>query len=179
MATVELHIPLKAVGPGHVHPLAPRVSSPSDATLLLICNGKPRARELLTFVGEELQKRLDISTVEIHQKPAASTLLEPELVATLAARSTFVVTGVGDCGSCSACSLHDAVQFEKEGTPATLVLTTVFEQHVESFARNLGMPGYPVAPVRHLVSSLSDDELRQVAADVAPLIASRLTRQSL
>jgi hypothetical protein len=153
---------------------APRGVDPATATLLLVCNTKPKAYEVLTFLGEELRALLGVAAVEVHRKPAASSLLDAEFVEARSDGATLVVAGVGDCGSCSACSLHDAVQFEQRGTPAAMITTEAFEQHVASFAETFGMPGYPAVAIPHPVSTRGDDELRAIAAAVAPLVAARL-----
>ena len=39
----------------------------------------------------------------------------------------IVITGAADCGSCTAYSVHDAIELEKAGRPAVVVTTTKFE----------------------------------------------------
>jgi hypothetical protein len=46
-----------------------------------------------------------------------------------------VVVGVGDCGSCSSCSLHDAIAAERQGVPAIGVMTTRFVSAAEMMCR--------------------------------------------
>ena len=77
--------------------LAPRRSAvPPNAVLTLIENGKPNARALLGAIGEELRERLPLSRVEVHSKPSAGKPIEAGEAAAFAARSHFVIAGVGD-----------------------------------------------------------------------------------
>jgi hypothetical protein len=68
----------------------------SDAHLILIENGKARARDLMQFVAEQLQERFPISTVEVFSKASAAKPIEPEEAKEMAARAHLVITGVGD-----------------------------------------------------------------------------------
>jgi hypothetical protein len=71
--------------------------------------------------------------------------------------------------------LHDAVQLERLGVPATVVITEPFVDLVHQFASTLGMPDYAVVTLPHPVSSKDDSALRQLAAEAAPRVASLLT----
>lgn len=66
------------------------------ARLILIENGKPRARDLMQLVAAELRARYPIAAVEVFSKPAASKPIEPEEAKEMAARAHLVITGVGD-----------------------------------------------------------------------------------
>ena len=73
-----------------------------------------------------------------------------------------MIAGLGDCGACSACSLRDAVAFERLGVPATVVITDAFVGHVARFADALGLPGYPALVVPHPVSSKDAEHLARL-----------------
>ena len=73
--------------------------------------------------------------------------------AELAATSDLVITGLGDCGACSVCSVGDALRMELAGVPSTVVISDVFVGHVASFAASQGFPAYRTVAVPHPVSS--------------------------
>jgi hypothetical protein len=150
--------------------LAPR-GALDGARLVLIDNGKPNARELL----ELLAALLPVAGVEVVTKAAAGHPLEDEEAAAIAPRADVAITGLGDCGACSACSLRDAVAFERLGVPATVVITDAFVGHVARFADALGLPGYPALVVPHPVSSKDHDHLARLAEGLAGAAAAHLT----
>lgn len=66
--------------------------------------------------------------------------------------------------------MHDALQLEQLGVPATIVITDVFQGILAAFAENLGAPGYPAVVVPHPLSARPVDFLQaraREAADVA------------
>jgi hypothetical protein len=75
---------------------AERTPISSPAVLTLIDNGKPKARELLSYVASELEHLLPIDRVDIHTKPTAAAPIDADTAKRLAARSRLVVTGLGD-----------------------------------------------------------------------------------
>ncbi len=75
---------------------APRGAVPENAHVILIENGKPRARDLMQFVADELQERYPIATVEIFSKASAGKPIEADEAKEMAARAHLVITGVGD-----------------------------------------------------------------------------------
>ena len=75
---------------------ADREELPADARLIVIENGKPRARDLLLLVATEASRRLPIASVEVHSKPSTSRPIEADDATEMAARAHLVITGVGD-----------------------------------------------------------------------------------
>jgi hypothetical protein len=155
--------------------LAAREPLRPGARLVLVDNGKPNARELLELLAGELCARAPIGDVETVTKPAAGHPLEDEVAAEVAERADLVVAGLGDCGSCSACSLRDAIAFERLGVPATVVITDAFVGHVARFAVTFGLPGYHALVVRHPVSSKDSAQLRGLASRVVDAAVVQLT----
>jgi hypothetical protein len=64
--------------------------------LVLIENGKPKAKQLLQFVAEEVQKRLPVATIETHSKPSAGRPIDADIAKMFAARAHLVISGLGD-----------------------------------------------------------------------------------
>jgi hypothetical protein len=72
-------------------------------------------------------------------------------------------TGIGDSGSCSSCSLHDAIVGERLGIPALAVMTEPFVSAAELMCRVARTPGYKFAVIGHPISSASDERLAEYA----------------
>lgn len=155
---------------------ARRTELTEPAVLTLIDNGKPNGRAILGYLADELAGLLPLARVDLHTKPTSAAPIDEATAKELAASSNLVISGVGDCGGCSSCSLHDAIQLEQLGVPAVVIITEPFVPMVSAFAASLGMAGYPAFVVLpHPVSSLDDSELRQIAATAAADVARHLT----
>jgi hypothetical protein len=70
--------------------------------------------------------------------------------------------------------LHDSLQFERLGVPATLVMTEPFQGLAANFAANLGAPGYPSITVPHPIATRDDAALDAIADQVADDLVARL-----
>ncbi|MDT4891530.1 MAG: hypothetical protein QOE97_565 [Pseudonocardiales bacterium] len=134
--------------------LAPRAAL-SGARLTVIGNGKPRAAELLGTIGSHLVQRYGLASCTVFGKAGASQVITDEQVHEIAASADVVLTGLGDCGGCSACSLQDALLMERAGIPSTVVVSEPFQGRVTAYAAKLGVPAYGVVVVPHPVSSRS------------------------
>ncbi len=174
MSTVTVHRPDVEDPPVEPVELAPRGRLPEGAHLLLVDNGKAKAKDLLLHLAHELEQRLPIGSIEVVSKPGAGYVIEDEQVAELAPRTDLVITGLGDCGACSACSLQDALMFERAGVPATLLITEVFIANVARFSESLGRPGYHSLVVPHPAATKSDEQLRGFAAAIADAAVEQL-----
>ena len=146
------------------------------AALLLIDNGKSHAKIVLLMLADELRRRLpQIEHVEVFSKTSAAVTVTEDEARRLAERATLVVTGLGDCGACSSCSVLDAITFEKLGTPATAVITEPFAALVEKFAITMGMPGYHNVRLPHPVATRDDVEVRALVAALTDQVELQLT----
>jgi hypothetical protein len=73
------------------------------------------------------------------------------------------------------CSVHDAIEFEKRGIPATVVLTRAFRNACEYQFRSKGMDGHPYIELPHPVSQLSPEQMRQLTESYVETIVQQLT----
>lgn len=156
---------------------APRGPLQYGARLVLIDNGKAKAKILLKYLAESLQKRLPIAQVEVYEKGQASRILDDEEVSNISSRADVVIAGVGDCGACSACSLADAIKMERVGVPSTVLITDVFLGNVAEFSNAIGFANYHSAVVPHPVSSKSDEKLKDYADSIVEVVIRQLTDQ--
>ena len=60
------------------------------------------------------------------------------------------------------CSVHDTVEFEKRGIPATMILTGVFRNAAVHQFRNRGLDGHPFVELPHPISNLTRQQMRDL-----------------
>ncbi len=73
------------------------------------------------------------------------------------------------------CSVHDTVEFEKRGIPATMFLTQVFKNAAVYQFRSKGMDGHPYIELPHPVSNLTPAEMRAVTLRFVDQFVRQLT----
>ena len=73
------------------------------------------------------------------------------------------------------CSVHDTVEFEKRGIPATMILTSVFKNAAIHQFRTRGFEGHPFVELPHPVSNLTHEQMREVTLRHVDEIARYLT----
>ena len=73
------------------------------------------------------------------------------------------------------CSVHDTVEFEKRGIPATMILTSVFKNAAIHQFRTRGFEGHPFVELPHPVSNLTYEQMREVTLRHVDEIARYLT----
>lgn len=71
--------------------------------------------------------------------------------------------------------MHDAVEFERMGVPACVIVSTEFEALGRAFATTIGVPDYPFVVVPHPVATLDDDDLAAVASAALDEVVRILT----
>ena len=73
------------------------------------------------------------------------------------------------------CSVHDTVEFEKRGIPATMFLTQAFRNAAVYQFRGKGMDGHPFIELPHPVSNLTPDEMRALTLNHVEQMVRQLT----
>ncbi|HUZ21119.1 MAG TPA: UGSC family (seleno)protein [Acidimicrobiales bacterium] len=154
--------------------LAPRPESLSGRTVGMLDNGKQNAGRFVEELGQVLVERYGIGGLVVRKKPVATVDAPAELLSELAGASDLVVIGVGDCGSCSAAAVADAIALERLGTPAAVVCTESFKATADAMAVVRGAAGYRYATVEHPMAGLSAEQVRERAEGVADHVASLL-----
>jgi len=71
--------------------------------------------------------------------------------------------------------VHDTVEFEKRGIPATLFLTQAFKNAAVYQFRGKGMDGHPFIELPHPVSNLTPDEMRALTLRYVDQMVRQLT----
>lgn len=73
------------------------------------------------------------------------------------------------------CSVHDAIEFERRGIPATVVITAAFRATAEFQFRAQGMAGHAYVELPHPISNLAADELRALTLRYVDPVVRQLT----
>jgi hypothetical protein len=155
-------------------PRAPRVASLRGKRVGLLINTKQNARPFLEEVGRLLQEKYDVTLTQRTKLNFA--VPEPEnVVKELVAENDVVITGVGDCGSCSAAAAADGVVLEAAGLPVAAIITDSFIPTADAMAALRGAPGYKYATTAHPVAVLTADMVKERAAQVLDVVVALLT----
>jgi hypothetical protein len=155
---------------------APRRASLSGARVGLLVNTKTNARPFLDEVGRLLTERYGV-TVITRTKTNFAVPEPDDIIKELARESDVVVTGVGDCGSCSAAAAADGVVLEAAGVPVAVIVTDSFRATADAMAALRGAPGYRYAVTAHPVAVLEEDQVKARAAQVLDDVVALLTEQ--
>ena len=73
------------------------------------------------------------------------------------------------------CSVHDTIEFEKRGIPATTIITQAFTNAAVFQFRAKGMEGHPFIELPHPISNLKPEEMREVTLRYVDQIVKQLT----
>jgi hypothetical protein len=149
---------------GDVDDVPTRLSDPLAALaglrIAVLDNGKPNAALLMTRLAEVLATRTG-ATVRLVVKKGpggrsanAAVPCAPDVFARVCADADVVITGAADCGSCSAYSVHDAVELERAGIPTVLVTTTRFRPIAATLAAATGLPELRMLAVEHPIGGV-------------------------
>jgi hypothetical protein len=157
---------------------APRAQRRADlrgATIGLLINTKQNADPFLHEVGRLLVDRYGAKGVLARTKVNFAQPATDDLVKEMTASADVVITGIGDCGSCSASAVADGVVFEAAGMPAAVICSDAFRATADAMAELRGAPGYRYATTPHPVAVLTPDQVRDRAAQVLDDVVSLLT----
>jgi hypothetical protein len=155
--------------------LTPQRVRLTGATIGLLENTKQNAALLLGELGKLLRERHGVATTVARTKTNFALPVTEELMRELAEDCDAVITGVGDCGSCSASAVADGVTFERNGIPAAVICSDAFTVTADAMAELREAKGYRYAKTAHPVAVLTPDEVRKRAEEVLPAVVEILT----
>lgn len=153
---------------------APRRASLQGARVGLLINTKRNADLFLTEVGRLLTERHGAASVMSRTKLAFAQPVTEDMLKELTCECDVVVTGVGDCGSCSAAAVTDGIMLESKGIPAAVICSDAFGASADAMASLRGAPGYQYLTTPHPVAVLTPGEVRERASQLLPGIVSLL-----
>ena len=73
------------------------------------------------------------------------------------------------------CSVHDTIEFEKRGIPATVIITQAFRNACVFQFKGKGMEGHPYIEMPHPISNLKPEEMRALTLGYVDEIVRQLT----
>jgi hypothetical protein len=156
--------------------LAPRRPDPAGLRVGLLNNTKHNAALLLAEIGDLLAADHSMSVTIAETKPNFAAPAPADLVERFRRDCDVVITGVGDCGSCSASAVADGIVFERAGVPAAVICSDAFAVTASAMADLRGAPGYQYLLTEHPVAVLDVGQVRQRAKRLAPEVVAMLTR---
>jgi hypothetical protein len=139
----------------------------SGLRLAVLDNGKPNTLVVLTRLAEMLAARTGTEITVVTKKGPqglsanAAIPCAPDIFDRIVAEADIVITGMADCGSCTAYSVHDTIEFEKVGRPAVVVTTTRFEPIADTLAANFGLARIRRLVLPHPVGGTDPDTLHE------------------
>lgn len=71
--------------------------------------------------------------------------------------------------------MHDTIEFEKRGIPATVIITQAFRNACVFQFKGKGMEGHSYIELPHPISNLKPDEMRELTLKHVDDIARQLT----
>lgn len=134
----------------------------AGAVIGFLDNSKANCKLLFDTWATRLKEDFGPTSVVYTKKPSMSRGLTSENQAAVGA-ARVVITGVGDCGSCTSWSIRDAVGFEKARIPTVTVLTEPFMGLGRVQATGDEYPGLRLMTLPHPFKFLSDDEVQTLA----------------
>lgn len=152
--------------------LAPSLSSLAGKRIAVLDNGKPNADVVMTRAAEALAARTGavISVITkkgpLGQSANAAIPLADDRLELLLAQADVVITGAADCGSCTAYSVHDAIELERHGKPTVVTTTTQFEPVAKTLSTSFGAPDTRLLVLPHPIGG-TDENTLNVWADAA------------
>lgn len=154
---------------------APHLATLSGARIGLLDNTKHNSALFLEELGALLVSEHGAQVTRVEVKTSFSIPIDEHLIDRFRSSCDAVVTGIGDCGSCSAAAVADGISFERAGLPVAVVLTDAFAATGRAMAEVQGAPEYEWISTAHPVAVLDDGEVRARAREVLPgVVASFL-----
>jgi hypothetical protein len=138
----------------------PMPRSLDGITLGVLHNGKAGGDKILRGLEQRFTAAHPGATVRHQRKPLASLAMSDREQAAMA-DCDLVLTAVGDCGSCSSLTIHDAVALEKAGVPTIAVCTKPFATFARAQAKSLGLADLRVLILDHPVAELPEEAIRE------------------
>ncbi len=160
-------------------PRAKRRKDLTGATVGLLVNTKQNAAPFLDEVGRLLTQRYGATVTMARTKVNFAAPAPEDLVKEMTTNCDVIITGIGDCGSCSASAVADGIAFEAAGLPAAAICSDAFRVTADAMADLQGAPGYRYATTPHPVAVLTPAQVRDRAAQVLDEVVALLTESAV
>ena len=158
-------------------PRARRRQDLHGATVGLLVNTKQNAAPFLDEIGRLLIARHGAKSAIARTKVNFAAPAPDDLVKEMTTSCDVIITGIGDCGSCSASAVADGIAFEVAGLPAAAICSDAFRVTADAMAELRGAPGYRYATTPHPVAVLTAEQVRERAAQVLGDVVALITEK--
>jgi hypothetical protein len=145
----------------------------------LLDNSKPNAGHLLRLLAQQLVQSYPSIEVISRQKVSEARPAVEDDMDYLSKNADLVLTGSADCGSCSTWSCHDLIEFERRGTVAVVVTTTVFEPLARTLTKTMGDAVAPIVVIPHPLAGEGPERVEVLARGAFPSLVELLTKMGL
>ncbi|WP_182379285.1 hypothetical protein [Nocardioides sp. WS12] len=132
----------------------------------ILDNGKANARFLLDEARAALAAANTELTFTVIRKPTASLPAAADVMARLVQECDVVVTGTGDCGSCTAWTVRDTIELESRGIPAVMFVSDKFVPLAEALFDEANLEAKIVVG-EHPFGGRSEGEARVIGRGMA------------
>jgi hypothetical protein len=144
----------------------------------ILNNGKQNSDKLLSMVADLLKERYGVIMNRMVKKWKANAQATEDDLTKAVAGADFVLTGVGDCGFCSACSVQDGIEMERKGVPAVVICTEEFERTGKAISEMRGAKDYPFVVIPHPLGILDENKLSERAEQAVDRVVDLLVKQA-
>jgi len=181
--SVSVYLPDSEPGPLSTS-LAPSPLSLTGMRIAVLDNGKPNADVVMVRAAESLAARTGavVSVITkkgpLGQSANAAVPLADDRLELLLAEADVVITGAADCGSCTAYSLHDAIELERNGKPTVVTTTTQFEPVAKTLSISFGAPDTRLLVLPHPIGGTDESTLNEWADAAVDRMIALFTGQS-
>jgi hypothetical protein len=166
---IEIVIPQRPVrSAGRPTPAPVRVVGPVRV-LGLLDNSKPGARDVLVATARQMVAHSAADRYSVVRKASSGRPMTSDDETGLLRDADVVITGVSDCGACTASTVYDAIRVVRAGLPCLTVVTSAFEGLARSIANTLGVPDLDLVVVDHPLQGITPEGVAR-AADAAEQI---------
>jgi hypothetical protein len=175
-----IYLPDSAPGP-EISSLATSPASLAGLRIAVLDNGKPNAALVMTRAAQTLATRTGAEVSLVTKKGPqglsanAAIPMAPDIFELLLSEADVVITGAADCGSCTAYSVHDAIELEKAGKPAVVVTTTKFEPIAITLSASFGLPETRKLVLPHPIGGTDAATLHRWADNASDQLISLFT----
>lgn len=122
----------------------------------IIDNSKAGARAIVETLAKRVGERAEKVVLERVRKTHASLPMADEDFERLTATDVAFLA-LGDCGSCTSWTVHDAVRLEAAGVPSVVVCSEPFEDFARTQAAALGVDNLRLLVLEHPIAELPEN----------------------
>ena len=153
---------------------SPAIADLAGVRIAVLDNTKPNAVEIMERIGQLLIRDYGAASCDVFRKLSSSQGASEEQLRTIAAAYDLVITGSGDCGSCTSWSALDAAELEHRGVSAILLVTDPFVPLARTLVRTRGVVNLRFAQIAHPIGGKPVELMPAVADGVIESVVSQL-----